>query len=129
MEKQSFNLSADLLGGYTGIFIKIVMAIILIYAFIMLVNFFRDKFLKTENFSRDPQITDLLSILNKLCVLAGFGFVLGNVLQALLNQATNSRSALQIRGMWDYLTFGVILIFIGFGFKVAKKVHNKENRE
>ncbi len=129
MDKQSFNLNANFLGGYTGVFIKIVIAIILLYGFILLLNFFRDKFLKKENISKDPQIIDLLSILNKLCFLAGFGFVIGNIIQVLLNEATNSRTQIQIRGDWDYLTFGVILIFIGIGFKAAKKVILKEKRD
>ena len=132
MDKQSFNLNADFLGGYTGIFIKIVIAIILIYGFIMIVNFFRDKFIKKENISKDPQITDLLSILNKLCFLAGFGFVIGNILQILLNQITDPNRkhvVMNIKGDWDYLVFGVILIFIGIGFKVAKKVIKKDNQD
>lgn len=132
MDKQSFNLNADFLGGYTGVFIKIVIAIILVYGFILLLNFFRDKFINKENISKEPQIVDLLSILNKLFYLSGFGFVIGNILQIVLSQATRhigNKTSMNFRGDWDYLTFGVILIFIGIGFKIAKKVILKEKQD
>ena len=73
MESQSFNLSSDFLGGYTEVFIRIVMAIVLLYGFILIVNFFRDKFVKKESLSQEPHIVDLLSILNKLFYFSGLG--------------------------------------------------------
>ena len=129
MDKQSFNLNADFLGGYTQVFIKIVIAIILVYGFIILVNFFRDKFINTDSKSKNPEIIDLLTILNKLFFVSGFGFILGNLVEVLLQQATGGRHNTVVRGDWDYLTFGVILIFIGIGFKVAKKVILKEKQD
>lgn len=124
MDKQSFNLNADFFVGYTGIFIKLVIAIIVAYGFILLINFLRDKFLNKENISSAPQIVDLLSILNKLFYLSGFGFIIGNILQIMLSQITrnfDNKMPMSFRGEWDYLTFGIILIFIGIGFKLGKK--------
>jgi len=133
MKEQSFNLNADFLcGGYTGVFIKIVIAIILVYGFVILINFFRDKFINKDSISKDPQIVDLLSILNKLFYMSGFGFVIGNILQILLSQITGNignQTSMNFRGDWDYLTFGIILIFIGIGFKVAKKMNLKEKHD
>ncbi|SMO59127.1 hypothetical protein SAMN06265379_103176 [Saccharicrinis carchari] len=132
MDKQSFNLNADFWGGYTGIFIKIVFAVILFYGFILLLNFFRDKFLNKENISKDPKIVDLLSILNKLFYLSGFGFVIANILQIILSQITRNsgnKALMNLKGDWDYLTFGIILIFAGIGFKIAKEVILKENQD
>ncbi|MCL3781889.1 hypothetical protein EMN47_16005 [Prolixibacteraceae bacterium JC049] len=126
MEKQPFNLNADLFGGYVGVFVKVLLAVIVIYGFIMLLNFFRDKFLNKMTTSREPQLFDLLIILNKLCYFAGWGFVIANIAQVLLNETTDTRMKLAIAGTWDYFTFGIILIFIGLGFKAASKNVIKE---
>jgi hypothetical protein len=32
-------------------------------------------------------------------------------------------------GEWDYLTFGIILIFIGIGFRLGNKALKKESIE
>jgi len=129
MNKQSSNLNADFLGGYTGVFIKIVIAIILVYGFIILVNFFRDKFINTDSKSKNPEIIDLLTILNKLFFVSGFGFILANLIKILLLQASVGRYVAVAGGDWDYLTFGVILIFIGIGFDLAKKGVKKDKQD
>jgi len=131
MDKQSFSLNADFLGGYTGIFIKIVIAIILMYGFILLLNFFRDKFLNKGETGSNPQIIDLLSILDKLFCWSGFGFIAGNILELILSRITRSsvtNHGMSFRGDWDYLTFGVILIFVGIGFRMAQKSISKEKQ-
>tara|TARA_B100000809_G_scaffold141837_1_gene139409 strand:- start:49183 stop:49644 length:462 start_codon:yes stop_codon:yes gene_type:complete len=132
MDTQSFNLNAAFSGGFTRVFLKILIAITLVYVFVLILNFLRDKFLHNEANNKEPKITDLLSILNKLCYFSGFGFVLGNVLQIILLQLTgNSRNkaSLNFVGEWDYLTFGIILIFIGIGFKIAKKEILKDTKD
>ncbi len=121
MENQTFNISTGIGSIYIETFLKIFFAIILIYGFIMVVNFFRDKFIKKENLTKNPQITDLLGILNKLCFFTGIGFVIGNLLYIFFKKASYT----SIRGeSWEYLTFGVILIFVGIGFKAARKTIN-----
>jgi len=121
MENQSFNLNADFLGGYSALFLKMLIAVILVYVFILILNFFRDQFIHKGSSDKNPDILDLLSILNKVCFVSGFGFVLGNIVQGILNETNNSSQPLQFRGEWDYIAFGIILIFIGIGFKHAKK--------
>ena len=44
-QKQSFNLSADFLGGFSSIFMKLVFVIISVYIIILILNFLRDKFI------------------------------------------------------------------------------------
>lgn len=127
MDQKSFNLNTEFLGGYSRVFIKIIIAIIIIYAFIILINFLRDKFLNNEINSKNPQITDLLSILNKLFYLSGFGFIIANIVQMLLSQISRKKSIMNFIGDWDYLTFGIILIFMGIGFKSAKNSILKDN--
>jgi hypothetical protein len=107
---------------------KLVFVIILIYALIFILNFLRDKFINKEENTRKADITDLLTILNKLFFISGFGFVIGNIFNAILNQLTrnNNMPSMNFKGDWDYLTFGIILIFIGIGFKAAKKALKKE---
>lgn len=128
MDKQSFNINTEFLGGHTGIFVKVFVAIILMYGFIILVNLLRDKFVNTDSKTKNPEIIDLLTILNKLFFISGFGFVLANFIQMLFKQATRNNRIKVVGGDWDYVTFGIILIFIGIAFKTAKKVILKERQ-
>lgn len=133
MENQTFNLSPEFLGGYTEVFVKIVITIIVFYGFflilnILILNFFRDKFIKKEALSLKPHIVDLLSILNKLFYLSGFGFVIANFLRVMLNKQRGNEIMPSFTGTWDYLTFGIILIFMGVGFRLAKKAILKEGK-
>lgn len=128
MDKQSFNLNTEFLGGHTGVFVKVFVAIILMYGFIILVNFFRDKFVNTDSKTKNPEIIDLLTILNKLFFISGFGFVLSNIIQMLFKQISRNNRVKLLGGDWDYLTFGIILIFMGIAFKAAKKVILKERQ-
>lgn len=129
MDQKSFNLNTESFGGYSRFFIKIIIAIIIIYAFIILINFLRDKFLNNEINSKTPQITDLLSILNKLFYLSGFGFIIANIVQMLLSEISRKKSIMNFMGDWDYLTFGIILIFMGIGFKSAKNTILKNKND
>jgi hypothetical protein len=131
-QKQSFNLSADFLGGFSSIFMKLVFVIISVYIIILTLNFLRDKFISKEQTTKRDDIIDLLTILNKLFFISGFGFVIGNIFQVLLSGISNRNSSLpsmNFRGEWDYLTFGIILIFIGIGFKIGKKAIKKDRIE
>ena len=130
--KQSFNLNADFLGGFTTIFMKLVFIIIAVYLLILLLNFLRDKFINTETSTKKDDISDLLIILNKLFFISGFGFIIANIFQFLLSQIDsrhNSMSSMNFRGEWEYLTFGIIIIFIGIGFKIGNKVLKKDKVE
>jgi len=127
--EKSFNLNADFLNGYSTIFIKLVFIVILIYLCIIIINFLRDKFINKEVNTHKTEISDLLTILNKLFFISGFGFVIGNILNVILNNITRthrSMPSMNFKGDWEYLTFGIILIFVGIGFKAAKKVLKDE---
>jgi len=129
--KQSFNLSTDFSGGYSALFIKLVFVIIAVYLIILLINFFRDKFINQEPCTKKDNITDLLTILHKLFYVSGFGFMLANLVQVLLSELSESSRfhSLNLVSQWDYLLFGIILVFIGIGCKLAKKVLNAEHKE
>jgi hypothetical protein len=125
MEKQSFDLSENFFGGHTALFIKIFFAVIIVYFLILVLNFFRNKFIKTEGIEKtNNDMIDLLSILNKLFVLAGYGFIIGNIIHFLLSAVSHSdrnNGFMKLKDEWDYLTFGIILLFIGIGFKHGKE--------
>ena len=129
--KQSFNINADFLGGYSSLFSKLVFVIIAVYLIIVLFNFLRDKFIIKEPSTKRDNITDLLSILHKLFYLSGFGFIVANLVMVLLSAMSgrNSFPSLNLPGKWDYLVFGIILIFTGIGCKLAKKVLVNEQKE
>lgn len=131
-QKQSFSLNADFLGGFTSIFMKLVFAIIAVYIILLILNFLRDKFINKVTDSKSAHISSLLTILSKLFFISGFGFIIGNIVQILFSQMTNHQSGfgtMNFRGDWDYLTFGIILIFIGLGFKAGNKALIKERIE
>ncbi len=89
----------------------------------MVLNFLRDKFINKETGTKKDDINDLLIILNKTFYVSGFGFIIANIFQAILNRGThqNGNAIINFRAEWDYLTFGIILIFVGIGFKLANK--------
>ena len=65
-QKQSFNLTADLLNGFSSHFMNLVLIIIVVYMIIMILNFLRDKFVSKNKDPKKDDILDLLTILNKL---------------------------------------------------------------
>lgn len=133
MEKQSFNLNTSLFGGYPGLFVKLVTAIILIYGLVLIINILRDKFINKKEDYKQADYLDLFTILNRLLYISGYGFIIGNILQVLFNTMSNNKSPFKnIANMgeeWGYLTFGIIIIFIGLSFKSIKKTILKERRE
>ena len=131
-QKQSFNLNADFLGGFTAVFMKLVFVIIVVYLLLMILNFLRDKFINNEATKQKEDISDLLIILHKLFYISGFGFVIANIFQFLLSQIHSRHGnmpGMNFRGEWEYLTFGIIIIFVGIGFKVANKILQKNKTE
>ena len=127
-QNQSFNVTTDFLSGYTTLFIKLVFLIILVYLIVLLMNFLRDKFINTVTDTKKDDIADLLTVLNKLFFISGFGFIIANMIQFLLNKA-GGNAMLSFRGEWEYLTFGIILIFVGIGFKNANKAIRNNRTE
>lgn len=130
-QKQSFNLTTDFLNGFSSTFMKFVYAIILVYVIVLILNFLRDKFINKQTDTKRDDITVLMTILNKLFFIAGFGFIIGNIFQFLLSRIDNQNNMpmMNIKSDWDYLTFGIIMIFIGIGLKVGKKMIIKERTE
>ena len=121
MTNQSLNLTADLLNGFSSVFMTFVYVIIIVYLIILIMNFLRDKFIGNQSEAKKDDITVLLTILNKLFFVSGFGFIIGNLLQVFFSSASSHNNiGINIKGDWDYLTFGIILIFMGLGLKAAK---------
>ncbi len=129
MDKQSFNLNVSDFDRHTDVFMKTVLVIVFAYAFMLLIGLLRDRFLNKEVRSQPAQIIDLLTLLNKLFLISGFGFVVCNILQLLLSGGKSSpvnTSLINFIPNWHYLTFGVLLIFIGISFKASKKAISSE---
>ncbi len=128
-QKQSFNLTADYYNSFPSIFMNLVYIIIIVFMLVMVFNFFRDKFIKNETNTKKDNIYDLLLILNKLFLISGFGFVIANICQFVLDGifgSSNNFPSVNLRGDWEYLTFGIIIIFVGIGFKMGYKAFKKE---
>ena len=131
-KEQSISINSDFFGDYTSTFIKLITIIISVYVIIIILNFLRDKFINKETNNRKDEITGLLALLNKLFVISGIGFIIANIIQWFLNTLTRNNPdhlAMNFKGVWDHLTFGVILIFIGIALKSGWKILNKNKKD
>ncbi|GGF73743.1 hypothetical protein [Wenyingzhuangia marina] len=131
-ENQSFNLNTNFMNNFSYLFVKLVFIIIITFLIIMVINFLRDKFINQEKATTKNSIIDLIFILNKLFYISGFGFVIANIFQMIFSKISDSNSRIpnfKITGEWEYLTFGIIIIFIGISFKVIYKTLSKKEKE
>lgn len=129
MQQQSFNIPTDFFGSFFSLFINLVFLIVIAYLLILVLNFFRDKFINKDSPVKYQDHLELITILQKLFFVSGFGFVIANILQFLLSQMSGNRAnVVQFVGDWDYLTFGIILIFVGMGFGAGKKLVLKDRK-
>ena len=131
-ENQSFNLNTNFMNNFSYLFVKLVFIIIISFLIIMVINFLRDKFINQEKATTKNSIIDLIFILNKLFYISGFGFVIANIFQMIFSKISDSNSRIpnfKITGEWEYLTFGIIIIFIGISFKVIYKTLSKKEKE
>ncbi|WP_418602673.1 hypothetical protein [Hwangdonia sp.] len=129
MNEQSYNLNANFVSDFTGLFVKFVAALFLIYALVLIINLLRDKFVKTEADAKNADYLEFFTILNRLFFISGFGFVIANLITVFFSEINNSKVTLAFVSEWKYLTFGIILIFIGISFKSVKKRIVKERNE
>lgn len=129
MQQQSFTIPSDFFGSFFTLFINLVFLIVIAYLLILVLNFFRDKFINTDSPVKNQDHLELITILQKLFFVSGFGFVIANILQFMLSQMSGNRAnVVQFVGDWDYLTFGIILIFVGMGFGAGKKLVLKDRK-
>ncbi|WP_159431423.1 hypothetical protein [Wenyingzhuangia marina] len=120
------------MNNFSYLFVKLVFIIIITFLIIMVINFLRDKFINQEKATTKNSIIDLIFILNKLFYISGFGFVIANIFQMIFSKISDSNSRIpnfKITGEWEYLTFGIIIIFIGISFKVIYKTLSKKEKE
>lgn len=124
-QDKTLNLNSDFLNDFTGLFVKLVVVILILFTVILILNFLSEKFLGREIIKSLNPLQNLLFILNKLFLYAGLGFIVSNIFQFILNESTKGNNSLlsfgNFGGKWEYLTFGIILLFISFGFKSANK--------
>lgn len=124
MEQQTFNLNS-ILSNPTGIFLKILLYIIIVYLFILTVNFFRDKFINKEIRDHNPKFIDFLTVLYKISMFAGFGVLIGTFIEHFFNSINHSYESIL---SWGNLSVGIILVCIGMGLKNAKKEITSEKQ-
>ncbi|NKI27824.1 hypothetical protein HCG49_14760 [Arenibacter sp. 6A1] len=127
--QQSFNVNMPGMDGYDVLFVKLVLVIIIFSLLLAILNFLRDKFINKTTDTNREDISGLLIVLNKLFFIGGFGFVIANIIKVILSQSKRNSGFPSVRfgGEWDYLIFGIILVFLGIGFKVSRKVLKKES--
>ncbi len=120
MKTQNFNIDA-LLGNLPVLFSKFVLAVIIIFLFLQVINFLSAKFINQEQEFKALNIESILIIFNKIFIPSGFGFIIANIIHSIITEVSNSY---HFSG-WQNLIFGIVLIFVGFGAKFAAKSLNK----
>lgn len=127
MEKQSFNIQADLLQAqFPGLFKNFIFILILLFGLLILVNLFTGIFTKSKQTSPKDYIVLLIIVLNKVFLLGGIGFIAANIVKKIFEEiGRNNSPNFNISGAWEDLSFGIILLFIGFGFKKTRKIINQ----
>lgn len=104
------------------LFVKLVLLIVVAYLAVLLFNLIRDKFISPAKEPKKDDINGLFIILCKLFTIGGWGFIIGNIsktiLEAFSKAAFHSPVTLST-GSWDYLLFGIILIFVGKGLNAG----------
>ncbi len=130
MNEQKVTLNSLLSANVYELFVKIILVVVIIFVVIMVMNFLNDKFVNKKKTSRNDYLLDLLMILNKVFYFSGIGFIIANVVEAIFTNSFGN-SFMKNFSSWAFLSFGIVLIFIGLGFKYAKKVlvHEREEPE
>lgn len=119
MKTQNFNIDA-LFGNLPVLFTKFVLAILIVYILIQVINFLSAKFIHKEPEFKTLNFESILIILNKIFIPSGLGFIIANIIHSIITEASNSY---HFNG-WHNLIFGIVLIFVGFGSKYAAKALN-----
>ncbi len=109
----------------TALFVKIIIAIIVIYGVVLIINFLKDKFINKEGDTKNADYLDLFTILSKLFLFGGVGFAVGNIFQVIF-ESGNRNHGMNIGGEWQHFFFGVVLVAIGFAFKSIKEELGKD---
>jgi len=113
---QTFNLSSVFPVQHSALFLRIITLLIIVYVVILVINFFRDKFINSEPDNRHADISGLLILLNKLFQISGIGFLVIALLQFLFGIDHHNFGDAQ-----NSVVFAVLLIFLGIAFKSALK--------
>ena len=124
MQKQSFDLQTNLLQAqFPELFKDFVFILLLFFAFLILINLFKNIFVKSKPTTPRDYIVLLLIILNKTFLFGGIGFIVANIVKKVLEEIGSSATPkFSIIGAWEDLSFGIILLFLGIGFNKARKI-------
>ncbi|SHG56079.1 hypothetical protein SAMN05444483_11638 [Salegentibacter echinorum] len=124
MENQSFNLKTDLLQAqFPTMFKDFVFILLLFFAFLILVNLFKNIFTSSKQSPARDYIVLLLIILNKIFLFGGIGLIVANIIKNIFEEIYSSAAPkFSIAGAWEDLSFGIILLFVGIGLNKARKL-------
>lgn len=115
---QNFEMSGFISENYDDLFVVLIVTVIFAYVFLAGFNFLRQKYLLKEASTYDFNLPIFILILQKLFFYGGIGFIVGNCIERLFNEFKNNALG---ANNWNYLVFGIILIFLGIALKSAKK--------
>lgn len=124
MENQSFDLKANLLQAqFPEMFKDFIFILLLFFAFLILVNLFKNIFGKSKQDTSRDYIMLLLIVLNKIFLFGGIGFIVANIIKKIFEESgMKGAPKFNIVSAWEDLAFGIILLFIGFGLNKTRKI-------
>ena len=76
-------MDLNLLNNYSALFVKLILILIVAYLLVMLFNLIRDKFISPTAEVKKDDITVLFTILGKLFIFGGWGFIVGNLVHSI----------------------------------------------
>jgi len=118
---QSFSLNGNFFTSYPSVFINLIFVLIAVYALFVIVDFLREKYSLKEKSADIDHFNFVVTILAKVLPLSGVGFIIENILQLGFSEALHYPNS----GFSD-LSFGVILLFVGFGLRSLRTTLRKE---
>jgi uncharacterized membrane protein len=123
MKNEIFNLTNSLSLDLPSVFIKIFSFILILYVLLLIYDFLREKYiLKETSENKNNKLHTLLTLISKLFIISGYGFILLNIIHVILSELTH-RSEIN----WNNLAFGILILFMGIGFNKGLKTIIKNN--
>ncbi|SKB70611.1 hypothetical protein SAMN05660776_2600 [Salegentibacter holothuriorum] len=124
MQKQSFDLQANLLQAqFPTMFKDFVFILLLFFAFLILINLFKNIFVSPKQTPPKDYIVLLLIILNKIFLFGGIGFIVANIIKNSFEEiSSNDGAKFNFLSVWEEMAFGIILLFVGIGLNKARKI-------
>lgn len=110
--------------GLIPLFLNFTMVVVCVYVIILVINFFRDKFINPEPTSHREDISGLLLILFKLFQYGAYGIFVISFFSLLFGiEHQNFKPAREC------FVYAILIFFLGLAFRAAWKALNPKSKD